>query len=570
MPEKRAKLLFLFIIPLFLFVVMNAFMPLLEPDEGRYSDIPSLMNQTGDYVTPQLHHVVYLEKPPLAYWATALIFKVLGESAFSARLFVALCTWGCVLIVYFIGRRFRDTRTGLYAAGVLSTFLFHYLIGKINILDMPLTFFVCLAIWMGYLYLSGEPKRRGWIYGCYVACALAFLTKGLIGIVFPFGILGLWLIVEKRWRDIPRLISPVGILALLACVLPWVILAQRANPDFLWFFFVQEHFLRYTTTMHGRAGSLFYYVPILLVGTIPWGAWLWVAVKEGSVRWRELFEKHDYRFLLVWAGLIFLFYSVSSSKLIPYLGPVFLPVAVIMGCIFRIAEDRFPAGMDAKPLYRVPVYVQSLLLIVALIIPPFMQQGNLGGDLDFLETFNWLGLIDVPIIILILMLFLPDRMERFKREGWFITIYAFSVIFMTSLVMPATNFLAPYKSAWPIAQVVKKYLPPDKELYQYDIAFYGIDFYTKLRTPIVTDWGELAPGIPKLPEAERKHYFLSSQEFYDLCRRQGEVYCVTQYPRRLANLKKEFPNLEILWSNDALFLIKIHAKPSAKGSTIAD
>ena len=178
MSEKRRKLLFLFVFPLFLYVIMASFMPLLEPDESRYSDIPSLMNQTGDYVTPRLHHVVYLEKPPLVYWATALIYQIFGESNFSSRLFVALCSWGCIILVYFMGARFRDNKTGLYAAGILSTFLFHFLIGKIQILDMPLTFFVCLSIWSAYLYFADGKHRRGWIYLAYIAAALAFLTKG--------------------------------------------------------------------------------------------------------------------------------------------------------------------------------------------------------------------------------------------------------------------------------------------------------------------------------------------------------------------------------------------------------
>jgi len=161
-------------------------MPLMEPDEARYSDIASLMNRTGDYVTPRLNYVVYLEKPPLCYWVTALLFKIFRENEFSSRLFVALCAWGCILLVYRIGVFFHDEKTGLYSAGVLSTFIFHSILGKINILDMPLTFFVCLATWAGYRYFVEDCRRKGWLYLLYVSSALAFLTRNYGIVSFPF------------------------------------------------------------------------------------------------------------------------------------------------------------------------------------------------------------------------------------------------------------------------------------------------------------------------------------------------------------------------------------------------
>jgi len=243
-------------------------MPLMEPDEARYSDIASLMNRTGDYITPRLNHVVYLEKPPLCYWATALSFKIFGENEFSSRLFVALCAWGCILLVYRMGTFFHDEKTGLYSAGVLSTFLFHSLLGKINILDIPITFFVGLATWGGFRYFAGDRQRKGWLYLLYVSSALAFLTKGLIGIAFPCAIMILWLSISKRWGDILRLFSPVGVILFLLISCPWIILVQKANEDFLWFFFIREHFLRYTTTLHGRNHTALMYIPIVVLGTL--------------------------------------------------------------------------------------------------------------------------------------------------------------------------------------------------------------------------------------------------------------------------------------------------------------
>ena len=119
----------LFFIPLILYLLILGVMPQMEPDEARYSIIPSEMNATGNYVTPHIKHTIYLEKPPLAYWMTAISFKILGENDFSARLFTGLCAWGCILLTFFIGRHFRDEKTGLYAAAVLSISVFSFVLG---------------------------------------------------------------------------------------------------------------------------------------------------------------------------------------------------------------------------------------------------------------------------------------------------------------------------------------------------------------------------------------------------------------------------------------------------------
>ncbi|MCX6349566.1 MAG: glycosyltransferase family 39 protein, partial [Candidatus Aureabacteria bacterium] len=203
-----ARFCILFIVPALFYVALLPVMPITEPDEGRYSEIPSLMNRLGDYVTPHLQYVAYFEKPPLAYWATALIYRILGEGKFSSRLFIALCAWGWIILAYRVGRRLRGAALGFYSAALLSTFALVFILGKTNVLDLPLSFFLSLAVWAGYRFL--ESGGRGRLYLLYAACAVSFLIKGLIGIVFPFAILVLWLLVERRWRAIFSLFSPVG------------------------------------------------------------------------------------------------------------------------------------------------------------------------------------------------------------------------------------------------------------------------------------------------------------------------------------------------------------------------
>jgi 4-amino-4-deoxy-L-arabinose transferase-like glycosyltransferase len=547
----------LFLIPLILYIGLLGVLPQMEPDEARYSLIPSAMNQSGNYVTPQIKHVIYLEKPPLVYWATALSFKVFGENDFSARLFAGLCAWGCILLAYFIGRNFRDEKTGLYASAILTISAFPFLLGRMNILDTPLTFFICLSLWLGYLALK-KQEQKYLFYLFYFSCALAFLTKGVIGVVFPFAILVLWLFWTGRWRELWKLFSPVGILIFLIVVCPWLILAQKENSDFLWFFFVREHLLRFTTKMHGKTEPFYYYLPVIIGGIIPWFVYLIKAWPAKSIR-EALFAKDENKLLLVWILFIFLFYTLSSSKLATYIAPVFLPIALFAGIIFRKYEDNtLDISGKKKIFYHIAVILQSSIIFIALIIPPLLNKySDPAKGLVVMTSDKWWLYIIPPLLAAILLIFLPEMIERKFRRGWFLTIYALCIILLAGSLLPVKDFLAPYRSSLIAKDVISLYVPKDQDLYQYRDNFYGIDFYNKIRTPVVEDFGELSEGTAKLPPAEKKKYFLTREEFFQLCAQRKNVYCITQHRDNLNEIKTNVFHVDVLWDNKAFYLLHI-------------
>jgi len=547
----------LFLMPLFLYFGLLPVLPQMEPDEARYSLIASAMNDSGNYVTPRIKNVIYLEKPPLVSWMTAIAFKMLGENDFSARLFSALCAWGCIVLTFFIGRHFRDEKTGVYAAAILTVSCFHFLLGRLNILDMPLTFFVCLSIWLGYLGLT-KPTRKHLIYLFYFVCALTFLTKGLIGVVFPFAILIIWLFWICRWRDAAPLFSPLGILIFLVTVSPWIILAHSENPDFLWFFFVREHFMRFTTEMHGKVEPFYFYLPIILGGTVPWSVYLISSWKRKIIS-SSLFSKEGNRLLFVWLVFIFLFFTVSSSKLPTYIAPVFIPLALLAGSIFKKHDEVELSEMEGKNIfYRLMLIFQSALLITALILPLVLKQySDPEKGLVVMISERWWLHIFLPVAALILMTFLPDLLFRQWKTNRTLSVYLLSALFLGSLVFPVKDFLAPYRSAKVVRQAIAENLPPRADLYQYRVNFYGIDFYNKIRTPVVEDFGELAEGIIKLAPEEKKRYFLSVEEFFDLCATRMEIYCVTQHAERFKQIMARMPKTEVLWQNGAFYLLRI-------------
>jgi 4-amino-4-deoxy-L-arabinose transferase-like glycosyltransferase len=544
----KGKIVFLFVIPFFLYILLLPVAPLMEPDEARYSDIPSLMNRTGDYVTPQVFHLVYLEKPPLCYWANALSFRLFGENEFSSRLFGALCAWGCILLVYRMG------------AGVLGTFLFHSVIGKINILDMPLTFFICLGIWAGYRFFGGDGRKKGWIYLFYISCALAFLTKGLVGVAFPFAVILLWLLLSGRWRDSLRIFSPLGIVFFLLISCPWVILVQKANKDFLWFFFIQEHFLRYTTTLHGRDQGIWFYLPIVTLGTLPWSAFLLKAWKEGKAKETPLFKTDPLRFMLVWIGFIFLFYTVSSSQLVPYIAPVFLPLAVIFARLFQLYEEgcgSLEKGRWSRLLYHLPVLLFPLLLVGFMLLPQFVEQVKIGKHLVHIhfEVEWWLMIL--PVLFQVMLVFLPSVVQKRWRTGWFPTIAVLSALFLISIHFPMARFIAPQKTAYPVSRAIRAFVPPEGKVVQFDLFLYGIDFYNHIRTPVYGSIGELAYGYLRLTKEEKGRYFVSPWEFAAQCQECVEIYCVTRYKENVEKLRKKFSNLDVLWDNGYYYLLRL-------------
>ncbi|PKN21006.1 MAG: hypothetical protein CVU71_04310 [Deltaproteobacteria bacterium HGW-Deltaproteobacteria-6] len=551
------KAVVLYIIPFILYIALLGVMPLMEPDEARYSLIPSAMNQTGNYVTPHIKNTIYLEKPPLAYWMTALSFRMLGENDFSARLFTGLCAWGCILLTFFIGRHFRDEKAGLYAAAVFTISVLPFILGRLNILDVPLTFFLCLSIWLGYLSLTSEKKPYLY-YFFYFTCALAFLTKGIIGVVFPFAVLVIWLVWAGRWRQILQLISPVGILIFLAVACPWLYLAQKENADFLWFFFVREHFLRFTTQMHGKTEPFYYFLPIIIAGTIPWSVYLIRAWRRKAIpEW--LYRKDENKLLVVWFLFIFIFYSVSSSKLITYIIPVFMPVALFAGGLFRNYEEELPEPSGNKKIfYRLMVFTQSLIIMIALFgVPVLKRYADPDRGLVIMTSGYWWLYMIPALSAVVLMIFLPDWIARKYRRGWFLTVYLLCCLLLASIIFLLNDFLSPYRSTQVIRDEIARHVPPGQLFYQYRVNYYGIDFYNKIRTPIIEDFGELSDGIAKMPSEERKKYFLSVHDFYEKIEQEKEIYCLAQRPNLLKELQAKPWKVDILWENGEFYILRI-------------
>ena len=323
---------------------------------------------------------------------------------------------------------------------------------------------------------------------------------------------------------------------------------------------MQEHFLRYTTEISRRTQSIFYYVPVVIFGTLPWSAFLLRVLKEGAAKRLSLFKATERHFLLIWIFFIFIFFSISKSKLIPYVAPIFLPIAVFFGHIFRSYEEREIGpieGTGRRLLYDLPIILPPLILITLFLLQFFMKYMKLSKYLENNPIEKWWWLMILPILFQVLMTFLPALVKQKWRRGWVPTITILSALFLMSIHFPIAHFLTPHRSAYPVSKAIHAFLPPNQELFQYKTFLYGIDFYNKIRTPLVGSAGELEFGLTRLPPDELSRYYLSREEFFRRSKEIGDVYCVTRYIENVEELKGQVSHLEVLWDNGEFYLLRL-------------
>ena len=537
--SRRAVALFFLSIAIVYYSALGT-IPLLEPDEGRYAEIPREMLAKGDFVTPRLNGVAYLEKPPLFYWGNALSMAVLGETEFAARFFTATVSIGGVLLTWWMGASLAGWRTGLFSAMVLSTCLYHYFVGRLNTIDMTLAVTMVLAVFPAYLYLSGKRERRRYLHLSYAGAALAFLAKGLIGIVFPAAILLLWILLSRRHRDIGKAISLPGIVLFLAIALPWVILVQRANPDFLWFFFVQEHFLRYATKMHSRYQPFWFFLPIVVGGLLPWLAFGRRAAMAIRASAAGYFAAEDRRFLLCWVFFVLLFFSFSKSKLITYVAPLFPPLAVLFGRALDLWADR----EDGRVRCRFPLALAAVMAAGILAFPPFTRYP--------IEAGRWALLCALPVALILAWGVVPLFVRRLGAEKVVCLSWLLLALFLTSLNRPEAEYIGRYKSVKGLSAVLNASLQEGDVVAQYNTYRQGIPFYTKRRSVQVNEIGELQFGADRAPDRDR--YFLDDKAFLDLWNSGDRVFCVLR-GNMLPVAREKFPGHRLLYHTDEGILI---------------
>jgi 4-amino-4-deoxy-L-arabinose transferase-like glycosyltransferase len=490
--------------------------PLFNPDEGRYAEIPREMLSGGDWVIPHLNGLDYIEKPPLQYWATATMYRWFGLSELSARLYTALTALGTVALVGLLGARLAGREAGWRAAAVAAGMVMMIVLGQVVTLDMSLTFYMTASM-TGFV-LAQESGERGsrWMLMAWIGAALGLLTKGLVAAAIPAAVLVIYSLFSRDFAPWRKLNLSWGLPAFLIITVPWHWLAALRRDDFLQFFFVHEHLARYLTPSADRRESWWFFGMVFLIGTVPWTV---PALRVMVTGWRGGGRSHGagtptpFRptfFLWLWVLFVCVFFSLSDSKLMPYILPAMPALAVLIAVqpIGSLKRD-FLLTAILTVLAGVALGVASfysLSLVPASPAQPF-----------FLSLAK--PLREVAALLIVSGAFVwaqgardATRAGVFLGVGWCLA---------GLLLVRAAGLLAPIYSGVDLARA----LPPesgDAPLYTVRTYDQTLPFYLRRTVTLVGYRGELDYGLRREPGGE----IADVDEFLNLWGSQTRAFAV--------------------------------------------
>lgn len=309
--------------------------PLMDPDEPVYAETAREMLQAHDFISPRIYGDFWYDKPPMYYWLVAAASQVFGGGEFAARFPSAFFAVGGSLVVYLSGRKLFNERAGLLAALVLGTSLEYFYLGNAAVTDMTLTFFLLAAL-LSFLHKN--------YYLLYSFAALGVVTKGPVALFFCVVIIGGYLMLTSTLATVKHMKAGKGILLFAAIALPWyVAMYYFHGMDFIDTFLGFHNVTRFLQPEHSSGKLWYYYIPVVILGFFPWTAFLAQACYTG---WKEQDkERKTCTFLLIWIVTVFGFFSLSQTKLVSYILPMYPPLAMLVGYYFDKAwtEGRYKA-----------------------------------------------------------------------------------------------------------------------------------------------------------------------------------------------------------------------------------
>ena len=507
---------------------------LLDDADSTHAEAAREMVVTGDYVTLHVNGVRYLEKAPLPYWLVAFSYKVLGVNEFSTRLPMVLSVMLLGALGLCWGRRAFRERAGIYAGLFVYTCAGVYLFTRVLIPEVLLSLLIAAAL---YFFLTAlEPQGAAWRwYAGYAMMALGVLTKGLIALVFPCGAAFFFLLVTGEWRRWQEFRLFSGLALFLGIATPWHILAGLRNPGtaehhgFFWFYFVNEHFLRFLGKRYPRDYNklpAILYWTLHLVWLFPWSLYLPAAVKTAVQEWRGqrsssgrtdqsgMRRQSDFASrtrLLCWilAGVVLIFFAISTNQEY-YTFPAYLPLLLLLAdgvaqCERAECEGGVRPGWLANSagLLAVIGVAASAMLVVGLWQSRNLRfEADIGNVLakhdlamDTLSTSHMLDLsyasfaaLRFPAVLAAVALLvapLASFILRLRRRHYSATwsLAAGLAVFLVAAHIALVRF-GPYLSSKQLArEIAARARPEDKVMIYGDQAF-GSSLLFYLRRPI--------------------------------------------------------------------------------------
>jgi 4-amino-4-deoxy-L-arabinose transferase-like glycosyltransferase len=456
--------------------------PLFTPDEGRYSEVAREMVVSGDYVTPRLNGVAFLDKPALYYWLQASAIKLFGLTEGALRFWPGLIGVLSMLVTYMTARLLYSRRAGWLSAIILATSPLYYGGSHYANLDLEVAAWVADALMCFIAAMAGRaPEARTvLLLAAYVFAGLAALTKGLIGIAFPAMIIGAWILLLNRWYLLTQMRLVTGLAIFLLIAAPWYVLVQQANPAFLHFFFVTQQVSRFLTLQDFNSkAALWFYVPVVLAGFFPWTVFLVQAFADKCRRvWQDRQGHAADLYLLLWLVIVFVFFSIPRSKTVGYILPVFPVMALLVGSYVDSVWDNAKArGVRAAGLAF--ILLGAVLSVGMMVVPAFNQY--LESPPLFLQYVRYMGVVLAAAVLGVLVL-----RQRLRVVTLMSCLTTAAATLLLIFIFSATAINE--KSIKPMVLQLKSQLQPDDEVVAYYKYYHDLPIYLERRVTIVADW----------------------------------------------------------------------------------
>jgi len=454
---------------------------LIEPDEGRNAEIAREILLLKDGVTPHYDLIPRLDKPIFFFGLVALSYKLFGISEWAARLPSVLAALACLCITYRLAGSLFGRRAGLWSALILLSSIEFFALSRAVIMDMTLTFCITLALWSFCLGQRGVESGAGrsQFLLMYVAMGMSTLLKGPIGFLLPAAVIGVYLLLTKRWTLLRHMQIPLGIALLILTLAPWYLAAESRNPGYLRYFLWEENVRRFTSTQFNRNGPWYYFIGVLAGGLFPWTALLPTTI---AGLWKR--PPKDERLLLVlWIALPLLFFSLSSSKLPHYILPIYPPLAIILAAV--IAKALTDATVKKNRIVWFPLitfFLVSFAITVTVIWPEFLPD-HLQVYID--DLFSWrprflmiIGLQLIPVIALLV----TD--EGWSKQEFLYPATAVGFAFLILCANPVWIAVSLDRSSKDLAESVAPSIHTDDQLVLYGGYPSSLPFYLNIQRPI--------------------------------------------------------------------------------------
>lgn len=498
--------------------------PLLVPDEPRYAETAREMIERCNWIVPYCNYEPRFHKPILFYWMEIISFKVFGLNEFAARFPSCLAGVCMSWLAYLMTKRLGF---GIIASLISCTSLGIFVLGKLAITDMVLCFWISASLCFFYLGYSKQLKHRSqlaftenlgsrWFVSSWICIGLGFLTKGPVAAFLVLGIIGSFLIIEKdlkeflerNWRE-----CLVGLIACLIITLPWFILVdQETNGAFTKEFFINHNLQRFTSVHTGHNGSIFYYIPMVFIGLFPWSVFLFAALKSTEFSTKNIKSNKSenailMRFCAVWFLVIFVFYSISQTKLPTYIAPALLPAIILISSWFynKISAPSSKRFMNRDAFLSM---IALIAIITIALILGFTQSNALGKLIS--DEFLNLKFLFIGFILISSLLLAMTAIYTEPKLSFIFLITGLIISYLGSTWLFIDKY-AQYRDAG--VKAISSNLNPGDDLRAYKAHSTNIRFYAQKNIIDLTD-NELIRFINE-PNINGKKYLITNSKIIE-------------------------------------------------------